>query len=220
MYSEATKKVLMVTTVTFFVIIFFCIYLINQIYSSIFRVTPIQVSSYLQETDYKCETISECELLPGDILIRRYITSRTQVMDRMIDPYFTHSSFYLGSDTIVEAVGEEKNSEDEIKIVKLSESDWFNSNIDSFVIIRPINYSSKIDKIIYDLKNIAEDPDYVFGLPKTGQKRATCADLIFQQLLSNRLIENQKIPRIITPDYLFWALKNSTNFKIIGYKVK
>ena len=75
----------------------------------IFRLSPYDVSLRLPHSPSSCTHISECDLLPGDILIRRYITSRTTVFEHIIHPYFTHSAFYMGNDQIAEAVGSEEN---------------------------------------------------------------------------------------------------------------
>jgi len=153
-------------------------------------------------------------------LIRRYITSRTWLVDKLAHPYFTHSAFYLGSDQLVEAVGTEKYSKDDIQIDILSKSDWLNFDVNNFVVIRPKNYSQKLDKIKSNLINIAEDPEYIFGLPEQGYKRTTCADLIFEQLFHENVIRVSNVPNIITPDYLFWlAINNPADFEIVGYNI-
>lgn len=204
--------------VMFFIFLISGFYFFNKIYSSIFRLSYSQINSSLVGIEAKCKKISDCELLPGDILIRRYITSRTWLFDKIAHPYFTHLAFYLGDDRLVEAVGKEKNPKDDIQIAILSKSDWLNSDINNFVIIRPKNYSNKLDTIKNNLKNIAEDPNYVFGLPEGGRKKATCADLIFNQLRIENIIVTSDAPRIITPDYFFWLTKESPkDFEIIGY---
>ncbi len=211
--------IVIIGSISFFII--HSLYIGYLFYNGIFRLSSDEISSSLVDTKLQCKKISDCKLLPGDILIRRYITSRTGLVDKLVNPYFTHSAFYLGSDQIVEAVGTEKNPEDDIQLVTLSKSDWFNNDIDSFVIIRPKNYSSKLDIIKINLRNIAEDPDYIFGLPKQGYKRATCADLIFKQLLDEKIISAENVPKIITPDYLFWAtVNNPDDFEIIGYHIQ
>ena len=201
-----------------FTLLFFGVLSISKIYSNIFRLSSNQVSNFLSNSKPQCRKIGDCKLFPGDILIRRYITKRTWLIDKLADPHFTHSAFYLGDNQIVEAVGTEKNPTDDIQIATLSKSDWLNSDVDDFVVIRPKNYFLKLDIIKSNLKNIAEDPDYIFGLPTQKYKRATCADLIFQQLFHENIINASNVPEIITPDYLFWIVKNdSNNFEIIGY---
>ncbi|MCK5027264.1 MAG: hypothetical protein KAS07_02500 [Candidatus Pacebacteria bacterium] len=146
------------------------------------------------------------------------MTPRTELFDKLANPFFTHSAFYFGDSKIVEAIGTEKNPQDDIQITTLSKSDWLNSDIDNFIIIRPKNYSQKLAIIKNNLENIAEDPDYTFGLPKQGHKKTTCADIIFQQLLTEKVVQISNPPKIITPDYLFWLTNDNPNkFKIIGY---
>ncbi len=222
MSNTSVKKlmILIISGITL-VILFFGVYSITKIYNDIFRLSSTQVLDFLSDTKSQCKKIVDCKLLHGDILIRRYITNRTWIVDKFAHPYFTHSAFYLGDDKIVEAVGTEKNPEDEIQIATLSKSDWMNSDVNNFVIIRPKNYYSKLDVIKSNLKNIAEDKDYGFGLPKQGYKRATCADLIFQELFEEKVINISNVSKIITPDYLFWVTKNDPiNFEIIGYSIQ
>jgi hypothetical protein len=203
-----------------FLIFSFCF--VNKIYINVFRLTSDEISIFLSDVKPQCTEIVNCELLPGDILIRRYITKRTWLIDKLANPYFTHSAFYLGDNQLVEAVGREKDKKDDIKIVDLSTSDWFNSDINNFVIIRPKNYFSKLDIIKSKLINIAEDPDHIFGFYRQGYKRATCGDLIFRPLFDEKIINVfSNRPKIITPDYLFWVLVNNcNNSEIIGYRIE
>lgn len=192
-----------------------------RFYSSIFKLNAEQVSGSLAGVNHQCSKITDCVLLPGDILIRRYLTKRTWLPDKIFNPYFTHSAFYVGNDQMVEAGGVENDPKDDIQISSFSRSDWLNNGIEDWVILRP-NYHTvaKLDTIIRNLKYIAEDPSYEFGLQKFGYKRATCADLIFKQLVDESVLEIPNAPKIITPDYLFWAgMNNPNNFKIVGYRV-
>ena len=221
MYKKFILKLLSIfTTGTILFFLIFSFYSGHKFYNNIFRLSLDQISTSLHKTVSRCKKIVDCKLLPGDILIRRYITQRTWLVDKLAHPFFTHSAFYLGSDQLVEAVGTEKNSRDDIQIDILSKSDWLNFDVDNFVIVRPKNYSSKLDAIKTDLKNIAEDANYIFGLPKQGYKRTTCADLIFKQLANKNIITVSGEPQIITPDYLFWfAANNPADFEIIGYNI-
>jgi len=158
--------------------------------------------------------------MPGDILLRRYITPRVSMMDRFAHPYFTHSAFYIGNGDIVEAVGTEKRPVHDIQINSLLQSDWMDSEIESWVIVRPKNIAGKFEVIKKDMTAIALDSGYSFGLPKFGNKTTTCADLVFTQLRDKRVIDISNPPQIITPDYLFWvALHDQTDFEIIGYGI-
>ncbi len=214
---------LLATTITIGVVLFFLIYGIylgHEFYNSIFRLSSDQISNSLIDTIPQCKKINDCKLLPGDILIRRYITSRTWLVDKLARPYFTHSAFYLGNDQIVEAVGTEKNPEDEIQIAVLSKSDWLFDDVENWVVVRPKNITPKLDTIKNNLIKIAEDPDYKFGLPQQGNKRATCADLIFEQLHNENIIDVSSVPKIITPDYLLWlVMQNQKDFEIVGHSI-
>ncbi len=191
----------------------------NKFYNNFFRLSLAQVSDLLIKNKSQCEKISDCVLLPGDILIRRYVTERTWIVDKLAHPYFTHAAFYLGDGQLIEAVGTEKNTENDIQITTLSKSDWLNSDIEEWVVIRSKNITPKLNSINTNLINIAKDEEYVFGLPKPGDKKYTCADLIFSQLKENELVNIFNAPKIITPDYLFFTTINDSNFKVVGYHI-
>ncbi len=212
--------IIFTTGISLFLIILGVYVLSLNFYKKIFRLSYDEVTNSLTNDVFQCVKIIECKLLPGDILIRRYITQRTFLFNKLANPYFTHSAFYLGDDQIVQAVGKEKNRDDDIKIEKLSKSDWFNFDMNNFVIVRPKNYNNKLDIIKNNLINIAQDKDYIFGIPKKENKKLTCADLIFKQLFSENIVNIQNIPDMITPDYLFFmANNNQSDFEIVGYNV-
>jgi hypothetical protein len=214
------KLLLVIIVGIIFVAIVFGVYSGYKFYNSFFRMSSNQISDYLSDASSRCKKISDCKLLPGDILIRNYITQRIWFVDKLLNLYFTHSAFYLGDDKIVEAVGPEKDPQNDVQVITLSSSDWLNSDINNFVIIRPKNYSWKLDRIKRNLKYIAEDPEYRFGLPAWGFKRATCADLIFKQLLNEDIVSASTVPEIVTPDYLFsLAENNPNNFEIVGFNI-
>lgn len=221
MRRDLFMKILLLTVASIILVsIIFGVNFFYKFFNDIFRLSPRQIQETLSTNISSCKKIINCKLVAGDILIRRYITERTWLVNKLAHPYFTHSAFYLGNDQIVEAVGTEKNSKDDIQIAILSKSDWLNLDVNNFVIIRPKNYSSKLDTIKSNLKKIVEDQDYIFGLPKQGYKKATCADLIFQQLLDEKIIYVSSVPKIITPDYLFWlATNNPASFEIVGYNI-
>ncbi len=200
--------------------IFLGVNLFYKFYNDIFRLSYRQVKETLSTNMFSCNKIINCKMVAGDILIRRYITERTWLLNKIAHPYFTHSALYLGNDQIIEAVGTEKNPENEIQISILSDSDWFNSDIESWVIVRPKNITQKFNIIKGNLLNIAKDKEYVFGLPENGHKKFTCADLIFIQLKENGLVTTYNAPKIISPDYLFWAsVQNPTDFEVVGYDI-
>jgi len=183
-----------------------------------FNLSPKQVSSVLLGLHPQCKNIKDCKLEKGDILIRRYITQRTWLINKLANPFFTHSAMYLGDDEIIEATGYEKDPKDEIRISSFSKSDWQDFGIESWVIVRVKNVTSKMPEIRKSLEIIADDPEYRFGLPKEGYKRLSCSDLILNTLISEGVVEVRDKPKIITPDYLFWlAFNNSDSFEIVGY---
>jgi len=205
---------------TIFVFLVFSIYSVCSVYLDIFRLSPKEISFSLSNTTRHCEKIRDCPLLPGDILVRRYITDRTRLFERVLHPYFTHSAFYMGNDKIAEAVGTEKNPADDIQVAEFSKSDWFDSDIESFVIIRPKNYNGKFEKVKEDLEKVAEDPDYRFGLPKHGKKTTDCADFIVTPLLEEGIFAFLNAPQYINPDYLFsTAIQSQSDFEIVGYRI-
>lgn len=216
------KKIFLILLIICFVLILL-ISLTNiykKTYKNIFRLSKKQVADSLITTAPKCTKIKDCQLLPGDILIERYITNRTKNFDRFANPYYTHSGFYIGKDQIVEASGTEKNKQDEILIRTFSQSDWVNFVTD-FVIIRPkYNSENQLSMIMNNLVEIANDTEYRFGLPEKNKKSATCADLIVKQLVNNNVLANIDQKIIVTPDYLFWLAKNNLNiFETIGYNL-
>ncbi|MFZ2522004.1 MAG: hypothetical protein WAX44_01960 [Minisyncoccia bacterium] len=193
-------------------------------YKSVFRLSYEQINTYLLENNSEngtgCRKFSECELLPGDILIRRYVTNVSDLFSKTLNPYFTHSAIYLGNDELFEALGDHLEPKDQIQISKLSESDWMDEDMKNFVVIRPKNYNERFGEIKSNLRKIADDPDYVFGPFDEKRKNASCSDVILKQLTKIELVSNKEIPWIITPDYLFWTTQNNkTSLEIVGYNI-
>lgn len=220
MSKTLTLKIfLLVSLGVILILLLVSVQAVQSLYLSIFRLSPDQVASVLQNTTSECTTIGRCQLLPGDIFIRRYITKRTWIVDKVAHPYFTHSAFYLGNGELVEAVGQERNPSDEIRISQLAGSDWLDRGVESWVVIRPKKYFNQLEKIKATLIEIAADPVYQFGLPSEGMKMASCADLIYHPLADAGVlpIADTALPTI-TPDYLFWTTASHPgDFQIIGY---
>lgn len=194
---------------------------VNNFYNNIFRLSKDTVTNSLNKQTSQCSNIIDCQLLPGDILIRRYITQKTRLVDKVLHPYFTHSAFYLGQGQIIEAIGQEKTHADEIRITNLTNTDWIDSTMESWVIIRPKKITpSSLEIINNNFQIIANDPDYRFGIPKNNNKKTTCADLIYQQLIKQNIIKDSVPPKYITPDYLYWLAINKPNdFEIIARNI-
>lgn len=206
--------------ITGLVLFLFTVYLGSIFYNSIFRISYDKVKYDLKNMNVTCHEISECKLLPGDILIRRYVTNRTAIFDKVLNPYFTHSAYYIGNGKIVEAIGNEINDENEIVVNNIYETDWNEKNIDSWVIVRPILEPEYINTINRNLEAIANNPKWRFGLPNQEDTRSTCADLIFNQLTPHFPTITLK-PKFITPDYLFYlATQNPKLFSIISYNLE
>ena len=184
--------------------ILYSVLFFHNFYIHVFRLSQQDVEQTLSNYPDICTTISNCILMPGDILIRRYITPQTQYLDFFIHPYFTHSALYLGNSQIVEAVGIKKSHAHEIQISSLSTSDWNDKKIEKLVVLRPNYKVDQLRRIIDNLYQIAADPDYRFGLPQPLLKQTTCADLIVTQLKNEHIILESYAPQIISPDYILW----------------
>ncbi len=218
------KKVLKIIGIIFLIIFLGISILVFKgflFYKSVFRLSYEQVATSLQETSFECKKFSECKLQPGDILIRRYVTPVTTLLDETLNPYFTHSAFYLGNDEMFEALGNYETPEKQIQITKLSESDWLDGEMVNFVVVRPKNYKGRLEDISKKLKDVANDPEYVFGELKDGQKTASCSDIILKYLIEDEIISDlSDKPKIIMPDYLFFATeRDDLDFQIVGYNV-
>ncbi len=214
-----TKKVLL--SILILPIILFCLLVainIHQTYTNIFRLKKGDVSAVLSSTPSKCDKIKDCPLLPGDILIRRYITKNVWLANTVVRVFFTHVALYLGNNQVVEAHGRENKPEDDIRVDSLSNSIWVQDDVKNWVILRPKKNTDKIGQMVKHLSAIADDPEYIFGLPKIGHKKAMCADLILNELQTQGIIPPVSTVKIITPDYLFWNTVNTpNNFEIVGY---
>lgn len=219
LYFSLIFKLLIIFLLIGLSFVLYSSYKTYDLFNNTFRLSSEEVFVALEQKGVAdCKKIADCNLLPGDVLIRRYITKKTWLPNKLFNPYYTHTAFYLGNGKIVEAVGFESNPQDEIRISSLYQSNWLNSNIDNFVIIR-LNYSQKLPVVKNNLKSIALDPNYHFGFPKPGEKKVTCADFIFEQLLKEEVINSENIPHLITPDYLFWVLIKDQNSSIVGYNI-
>ncbi len=193
--------------------------ILKDAYNSIYRLSRAEVSGYVSQEVIQCDSLEECILLPGDILIRRYVNSNTRTFDTWLNPYFTHVALYLGGGQIVEAVGKQKNRQDEIQIVDMAKSDWFDEGIESWVLVRPRDFNEQFDIILSNLKSIAENPEYGFGLGNSTDTQYSCADLIFSQLVKYGIVVPVEEGRIITPDYLFLTTVNQNEeFEVFGYR--
>lgn len=214
-------KGIVVMVLFIFLLVFFVLLKAYIFYSSVFVLSYDQVEKYMDTKPNQCKKLVDCKLLPGDIIIRRYVTKVSELFDETLNPYFTHSAVYLGNGELFEAVGNYTTPENQIVISKLSESAWYNQDMKNFVVIRPKNYYGKLDYTISGLTNIANDPEYVFGPLNETKKTASCSDIILKYLVDDKIVRNSYInPPIITPDYLFWKIENdSKNFEIIGYSI-
>lgn len=216
------SKIILIIILILILIVCFLLYRGNKFYDSIFRLTPEQVRNSLDINESECKKLSECELQPGDILIRRYVTPVTEIAYITLDPYFTHSAVYLGNDELFEALGNYETPENQVMVTKLSESDWFYEDMRHFVIVRPKSTEEKIENFISKLRAIADDNEYVFGPLKDGRKTVTCSDIILKYIEEDGLVSKKaENPKYISPDYLFWITKNNeADFEINKYNIE
>jgi hypothetical protein len=197
------------------------IYYAVTFYKSTFRLSQAEISESLLKRPSSCTKLSDCALQPGDILVRRYINSNTIYFDKLLHLYFTHSAFYLGDGNIVEAIGPQKDHQNEIQVTKLSESDWMDSGIESWVVIRPTYSASQLESIEANLENIADDPEYRFGLPSLGERNVTCSGLIASELINGGAITGNNISHNPTPDFLFsLTMTDNNRFKVFAYPIE
>jgi hypothetical protein len=183
-----------------------------------FRLLPEEVYQMLGDKTSRCTKMKDCDLQPGDILLRRYVTKDSWLTNTAVGINFTHVGFYLGNDQTVEAHGREKNHKDDIRTDVFSTSMWAQDDIQNWAVIRPKKYGEKINEMKSNLISLANDPNYVFGIPRTGYKRVMCADFIFNELLRQKMVTSHDAPKIITPDYLLLIANNHPDdFEILGY---
>ncbi len=218
------KKIInLIIFIVLFCVLYFAISIYRgyRFYNSVFRLSYEEITFSLEKTTPTCKKFKDCKLEPGDILIRRYITTTTNLFNKYFNPYFTHSAFYLGNDELFEAMGATELPKDEIQITNLSESYWLNEDMENFVVIRPKNYNGRLENIILNLRNIADDPQYRFGPLEEGGKNASCSDAILKYLADEKILTDlSRKPEIITPDYLFWVTERSDlDFEVIGYNI-
>lgn len=185
----------------------------------VFTLSAEKVRNLMSYDKPTCQEVINCTLEPGDILIRRYLTSRTNMLSIIFGMYFTHSAIYLGGGKIVEAIGIEPNRENDITIDELNNSDWTKDPLESLVVFRPKAPPAQIQTALERIRTIADDPLYEFGIGMLNHnnKMVTCADLIYYQYRDEGIIEDEATPAIITPDYLFWyAAKHPDKFSFLG----
>ncbi|MBP9758135.1 hypothetical protein KBD45_00430 [Candidatus Dojkabacteria bacterium] len=130
-----------------------------------------------------CINLLDCDLAPGDILIKRQITDRTNFISKLYGLYFTHAAMYVGDDNIVEARGKEKNKSEEIWLTNINNTEWVSNEIESFIVLRVKNSTySKLKTSIEFIKQIANDDSYVFGFDNdiSQSKEQYCTGLIWK----------------------------------------
>jgi hypothetical protein len=193
-------------------------------YISIYRLTENEVKQHLKidkAQSINCTSIIDCDLKPGDILIRRYITRELFRINFLMRPYFTHSAIYVGDGKIVEAIGSQRNPKDDVLINILKESDWLDTEVEYVVIFRPNIKSREVKHVIENSIFIAESTEIRFGLNKADKKQTQCSLLIYNQFFIHDLFSvKTKKPKLITPDFLFSQIigeVRSGNFLLIGH---
>ena len=176
---------------------------------------PLSVNHSEKEFATTCDDITSCDLLPGDILVRRYSTPRTFLAEHLFDFYYTHSAFYIGDGQIVEAYGKSRDSSEEIQVVSIAASDWVSEDISEILILRPHYRKGVYHSIEQKLITIAGDTQYRFGIPRNAtDKRTTCAALIVDVLEEASVIAALPEEVVVTPDYLVWMASTNENFEL------
>ncbi len=192
-----------------------------------FSVTTLsaeQVSQRVSSIPSECSDLRRCRLERGDILMRRHITKKTLLFERITQSYFTHAAVYLGAGMIVQAKGSESNASDEIMVESLESSDWMTDSLEGWVVIRPHDYVQEdLDRAVDRMRQMADDDRYTFGirLSDDDQLHATsCADLIFRQYRLAGLVSDNDMPFNVSPDYLFqYIVTHPDEFGIIAHRI-
>ncbi len=175
--------------------------------------------------DYKSSYVSNLQtvsLEPGDILIRQLRTPRTAFLEDNTDLFFTHSAIYLGSNEIAEAIGYEDNPANDILVHRLSETNWYDQEA-KWVIIRPLLPTQVTKEILSDIRTIANDDNYTFGLSDNQREATTrvCSDLIYYPFAEELAWSNLGEPAVITTDFMVEDLLNRTDqFSLIATNIK
>ena len=186
----------------------------------IFVMSKDQVFAYLSPVQSECLSLATCDLQPGDILIRRYITERTKPFEWFTHSYFTHSAVSVGEGMIVEATGPEEDPRLDIDTHPLLWSDWLNEDIETWVVVRPLGDAGRVHQAIASLRAIADDPEYRFGIHwqrDDTSKVASCSDLVFRQYRTAGLITDTRPPINVGPDSLFrYLVTHPDDFRIIA----
>ena len=194
------------------VTIFFLLFWIYQKYN---RNGP----NVLLTTNSKtCANILDCNLLPGDILIKRQLTERTTVVANIFDMYFTHTALYIGENQIIEARGTDKNKQSEIVQNHLSFTDWVDPEIETLFVLRPTNASAEeITAAIKHAGLIAGSEEYIFGygFNMSSSKRQYCSGLIWNIYQQAGYLTQFHKP-VIFPDDLFSMATKGEYFYIVA----
>lgn len=218
MEKKSILFAILVTVSCFAFVSYYSAAALNSLFRNASPLNSAQVVATLQNISQNCTSLENCDLQPGDMLLRRYITSQTALYNVLIHPYFTHSAMYIGNDRIVEAVGiERKQGTNEVQISKLSKSDWMHSGIQSFVVIRPKYPPGALSEIRDSIAHIAEDDNVRFGFSPVHNKSTTCSALIYSELRLGHVIDATSTPPLITPDQLYWlAYSNPDTFTTVA----
>jgi hypothetical protein len=93
--------------------------------------------------------------------------------------------------------------------------------MNNFVVIRPKKDKLEMDLVIKKLREIANDPEYIFGAFNEKNKTASCSDTIIKYLIDGKTITHVSTDsELITPDFLFLAImENEENFDVFGYNI-
>jgi hypothetical protein len=182
--------------------------------NKLFTLRETQVQEAIKDLpNIVCESVDKCDLLAGDILIKRDLTNRTYLIAKLFGLYFTHSAIYLGSGEVLEARGYEKNSQDEILVSPWEESGWATKG-NEIIVIRPVVDPYLIEEVVQKGREIASDHRYHFKLGPFGKEEygLNCTELVWD-LYSDAGYLDPYQEKYLTPDYLFsYARANPSKF--------
>lgn len=223
-YKNILKKALVVLFLIIASIFFYFLgsaYRGYKFYNSIYRLNYDRVFSLIKNSKPECTKLSECKLREGDIVMRRYVTQFNQIYDTLLNPYLTHTGYYLGKDQLFEAFGNIPDIKNQITISRFSGSDWLDQDMKNFIVARPKIINESIRSASQKLRDVANDPQYVFGILDEKAKTASCSDIILKTLVDNGIVSlSEPLPKLISPDYLLWVIyNNSEKFDFIGYDI-
>lgn len=195
----------------------------NLLIYSMGQKTALQQIAFNNKTDIclNVKMLSECHLEPADILIKREITERTDILVKIFNLYFTHSAIYSGNGYIVEAKGFHSKNNDDITEERIQNTGWNSDKIKSWVILRPLTDASNRQNIVRVAKQYAVSPDKKFGISinNRSDNSVYCSQLVWDIFKEANYPIKESNSIIISPDELFSLLQSDHNrFQIVSIR--